>query len=293
MVVFSYCEAVFFSFIALYAYVKMCSTDKYLHSLLAVTDIQDDIVNHLPSLTRIIGSNDCNVSIRLHFFEGEKDSLIARYRTFLIQHCISCSQVIPQLIFDPDIIEVNNGRIFKLSSMCLVSKCPFTSDDIGRVSPRTFQRYNDEAGYHGGCFAACVRHNFPDPPIRANFLIKFYQCLLATQPPIKTPKLYLVGPSDFGKSSMAQVLFGLTHPENLATISKEKTFGLSMLNEHTQLVFIDEMNADLMPADVAKIFLQGDMLTMSRKHANAEMIDNCAGEISFAYALMTFVVNTL
>ena len=140
MVVFSYCEAVFFSFIALYAYVKMCSTDKYLHSLLAVTDIQDDIVNHLPSLTRIIGSNDCNVSIRLHFFEGEKDSLIARYRTFLIQHCISCSQVIPQLIFDPDIIEVNNGRIFKLSSMCLVSKCPFTSDDIGRVSPRTFQR---------------------------------------------------------------------------------------------------------------------------------------------------------
>ena len=207
-------------------------------------------------------------------------------------YCFSCSQVIPQLIFEPDIIEVNDDRFFKLSSMCLVSKCPFTSDDLGRVSPRTFQRYNDEAGYHGGCFAACVRHNFPDPPMRANFLIKFYQCLLATQLPIKTPKLCLVGPSDSGKSSMAQVLFGLTHPENLATISKEKTFGLSMLNEHTQLVFIDEMNADLMPADVAKIFLQGDMLTVSRKHANAEMINNSAGEIFFAYALMTFVVNT-
>ena len=40
----------------------MCSTEKYLNSLLAVTDIQDEIVNHLQSLTRIIGNNDCNVS---------------------------------------------------------------------------------------------------------------------------------------------------------------------------------------------------------------------------------------
>lgn len=165
--------------------------------------------------------------------------------------------------------------------MCLVAKCPFVSADLGKVSPRSFQRYNDEAGYHGGCFATCARHNFPDPAMRANFLIKFYQCLLSGQLPLKTRKLCLVGPSDSGKSSMAQVLFGLTHPENLATISKEKTFGLSMINDHTQLVFIDEMNADLLPADVAKIFLQGGMLTVSRKHANAEIIDNSAGKIYF------------
>ena len=126
-------------------------------------------------------------------------------------------------------------------------------------------------------FSTCARQNFPDPAMRANFLVKFYQCLLSGQLPLKTRKLCLVGPSDSGKSSMAQVLSGL----NLATISKEKTFGLSMINDHTQLVFIDEMNADLLPADVAKIFLQGDMLTVSRKHANAEIIDNSAGKIYF------------
>ena len=90
---------------------------------------------------------------------------------------------------------------------------------------------------------------------------------------------------------MAKVLFGLTHPENIATISKEKTFGLSMINDHTQLVFIDEMNADLLPADLAKIFLQGGMLTVSRKHANAEIVDNTAGKIYHPLFLRTLAGN--
>ena len=49
-------------FIAAYAYERMCSAEEYLHSILAVSDIQDDIINHLSSLTRILGNNYCNVS---------------------------------------------------------------------------------------------------------------------------------------------------------------------------------------------------------------------------------------
>lgn len=49
-------------FIATYAYERMCSAEEYLHSILAVSDIQDGIINHLSSLVRILGHNDCNVS---------------------------------------------------------------------------------------------------------------------------------------------------------------------------------------------------------------------------------------
>ena len=74
---------------------------------------------------------------------------------------------------------------------------------------------------------------------------------------------------------MASVLFGLTHGQNIGTISKEKTFGLSMLSDQTQLVFLNEM----MPADIAKIFLQRGMLTVSRKYADAEIVNNSAGKL--------------
>ena len=57
-----------------------------------------------------------------------------------------------------------------------------------------------------------------------------------------------------------------------------KTFGLSMVTDTTQLVFVDEMNSDLLPPDQAKIFLQGGMVTVSRKHVNAHIVQNNAGE---------------
>ena len=135
----------------------------------------------------------------------------------------------------------------------------------------------------GGYFADSVVNSFPDRALRMNFLVKFYQCLLAGQLPLKTPKLCLVGPSDSGKSSLASVLFGLTQRDQVATISKEKTFGLSMVNDSTELVFVDEMNEDLLPADLAKIFLQGGLLTVSRKHVNAQIVQNNAGKYFCPY----------
>ena len=50
-------------FLATFAYERMCSAEEYLHSILAVADIQDDIINHLPGLVRILSNNDCNVSL--------------------------------------------------------------------------------------------------------------------------------------------------------------------------------------------------------------------------------------
>lgn len=67
----------------------------------------------------------------------------------------------------------------------------------------------------------------------------------------------VVGTRDSGKTSWANVLFGLTLPEKTATISREKVFGLSLLNEHTQLIFIDEFTDRLINNDQAKVLFQG------------------------------------
>ena len=113
----------------------------------------------------------------------------------------------PQLRFDADIIEILNGRFFKLSSMRFTEGTPYKPGDLGKISPRVFKEVHPCAN-DGGCFAYCVRNSFLDAAMRTKFLVKSYHCLLAGQLPLMKPKICLVGPSDSGKSSMASVLFG-------------------------------------------------------------------------------------
>ena len=97
---------------------------------------------------------------------------------------------------------------------------PLNKSHFGKVSPRTYQDIDVSATCDGGYFANSILNSFPDRIERAQFLNKFYQCLLVGQLPLKTRKLLAVGPKDVGKSSWASV-FGLTHEEKRATISKE------------------------------------------------------------------------
>lgn len=66
-----------------------------------------------------------------------------------------------------------------------------------------------------------------------------------------------VGEKDSGKTSWAKVFDGLIPECKRAAISKEKVFGLSMVDEDTQIITIDEWSEETLASDVAKIFLQG------------------------------------
>ena len=154
---------------------------------------------------------------------------------------------------------------------------PLKEEDKGRISPRCFQRYKINVNDDGGYFRTSVENSFPDLPTRVRFLNKFYQCLLYGQLPQKTKKLVVCGSSNSGKTSWARVFTGLIPATKIASITKEKTFGLSMLQDDTELIFVDEWGAETMSPDVAKSVLQGGWLVQSVKHSKARSLVNKAG----------------
>ena len=101
----------------------------------------------------------------------------------------------------------------------------------------------------GGYYATSVLNSFPVLMERISFLNKFYQCLLCHQLPHKVRKLVVVGPCDSGKSSWANVLMALVPLTKVAILTKEKNFGTSMIEEDTQLLYVDEWCKPMMSQD--------------------------------------------
>ena len=162
----------------------------------------------------------------------------------------------PQIKLHLDLIEVPNGKCFKLSSKQFI-QTPFKEKHLMKHSPWCFKYYVVSGDPDGGFFASSIINSFPDLQLRTNFLNKFYQCLLYGQLPIKAKKLVVVGEHDSGKTSWVQVLFGVTPQKRIATISKEKTFGTSMIDDETHLIFVDEWNNQMLSSDQVKILFQG------------------------------------
>lgn len=168
-------------------------------------------------------------------------------------------------------MEVLKGKCFKFSSRAFVDS-PLSKSDIGVVSPRMFFDHDPEKTFNdGGYFESSVFNSFPDIELRIKFLHCFYQCFLFGQLIHKVPKLIVVGKSDSGKSSWARMFFGMLHQSKIVSISKEKTFGLSMIKDDSELVLIDELCNDTMDANTAKSVLQGGRNTVSVKQKTPEV----------------------
>ena len=118
--------------------------------------------------------------------------------------------------------------------------CPFSPEDFGVVSPRAFKPFVVGTPCDGGFFATAIDNSFPDIDEKVEFLNKFYQCLLCKKLPHKTRKLVVVGAADSGKSSLANLFFGLIPRDRIAVLTKEANFGASMINKDTELLYIDE-----------------------------------------------------
>ena len=174
-------------------------------------------------------------------------------------------------------IEINGGKCVKLSSRCIV-KTPLEASDIGKVSPRIYCDYTlKRTSGDGGYFSHSIINSFPEVPKRVEFLNKFYQCLLYGQLPHKAKKLVVCGANNSEKSSWARIFFGLMNKSKIVSVTKEKTFGLSMVDEDTELIFIDEWSENTLDISNVKTLFQGGWMVKSVKHQDAQTFDNKAG----------------
>jgi len=101
--------------------------------------------------------------------------------------------------------------------------------------------------------------------------------MLCHQLPHKARKLVVVGESDSGKSSWANVFLGLIPESKVAVLTKEKSFGASMIGDDTQLLYMDEWNQDMVSSDLLKTLLQGGYFPQSIKHKSPKMQTMNAG----------------
>ena len=196
-------------------FVKMMDVASYLHRLMANELLRDKLVEHLQSIEKLLSHPACNI--------------------------------IPQLEFDLDLIEVLNGYCFSIKSQSFIP-CPIPTSMLGKVSLRSFVPYDLCTEY----FREGILNSFPDEEVRENFLNKFYQCFLAFNMPYKVKKLVVVGPKDSGKTLWSNIFHRLIPANYIASLTNDRLFYAAMITNKTQLVIVDEWSATRMESDLAK-----------------------------------------
>lgn len=72
------------------------------------------------------------------------------------------------------------------------------------------------------------------------FIRMLYQLLCCGKYPFKSKKIVCVGPSNSGKTSWIAPLLEVMDREKVATVTREGKFAAHMIDEETQLLFVDE-----------------------------------------------------
>ena len=222
-------------------YSKMMDVKSYLHKLLANEPLRESIIKHFQLLEHILSHPAC--------------------------------EVIQQLKFELDLIEVSNGYCFTVSGRKFIP-CPILECDVGNTSPRCFIPYDHTTPPEPKFFKEGILNSFPDIEARVNFLNKLYQCLMAGKMPHKVRKLVVCGPRDSGKTSWACIFHRIINADNIASITSERQFSASMINDDTELVFLDEWSANTLASDMAKTIFQGGWMVSAIKHGKPKCIMN-------------------
>ena len=157
---------------------------------------------------------------------------------------------------DLDLTEVSGGKFFQMLKRKFID-CPLEAKEFGKsISLGCSYPLTQGVPPQPKYFKDAIMNSFPEDEVRANFLNKFYQCLLAGRMPHKVRKLVVYGPKDSGKTSWFQVFLGIIPIQYGASITQENQFSISMIKQDAQIVFLDEWSENSLQSDMAKVVLQ-------------------------------------
>ena len=223
------------------SYVRLMDVSSYLNKLLANDALNENLAKNFITIQRFLAHPAC--------------------------------EIVEQIRFDLNLIEVSNGFCFSISDRAFLPD-PIHESMIGKVSPRAYVPYECSAAPQPHHFREGILNSFPERLVRVQFLNKFYQCLLAHKMPQKTRKLVVTGPRDSGKTSWASIFRRIIPEEHIASITNERQFSAAMITNDTQLVFIDEWSENTMSAELAKKVLQGGWMVTAVKHSQPRRVNS-------------------
>ena len=226
---------------ASFTFVEMTDPNTYLHKLMSNETLKHGILRNLTMLVKLMSNAACDLFLK-----------ISR---------------------NLDLKEVLGGKCFKISERRFIDT-PLKEEDFQKLSPRMFIEYNPDVEPEPLYFKEGILNSFAEKEVRARFLNKFYECLMAGKMPHKRRKLVLCGPKDSGKTSWMQVLLGVIPVRNVATITQEKQLSAAMMG--AELVFLYEWSENTLQADLAKIVLQDGYMVRCVKHQSSKTLINKA-----------------
>lgn len=136
--------------------------------------------------------------------------------------------------------------------------------------------------------ASAIEHWFPRLEDQVKLAHRIYQCLLCFQLPDKTRKLTLIGKIDSGKTSIMNFFSALIPEEKISILTKETTFGLSMITDDTELLYVDEWTREMTPPDIAKMLFQNGRFPQAIKFKSPKMRKMEAGVFLTCNAMPKF-----
>ena len=155
----------------------------------------------------------------------------------------------------------------------------------GLTSPRAYVHYNRAADPDPKYFEQILKNSLPEEQTKqfcADFLALF------RQKEHKRPVPCAIGAADSGKTSLFSPVFQIVPLSRIARVTKQKSFNKSMIDNQTEVIFLDEAHRDLLDVDDWKIICQGGFTSHDVTWKNAEgfhcrasMYITCQKEIDF------------
>ena len=146
---------------------------------------------------------------------------------------------------------------------------PVKDADIGKESPRAYVDYEHTKKPDPGYFKQILENSLNELEM-AHFCEYFIRLLNCRIKQHKEKVMCLVGEPNSGKTSLFTPISRLIPARYIAMITKQKAFNKSLVDENTQIIFLDEAHANLMDPDDWKIFTQGGLTAHDRKYKTSE-----------------------
>ena len=131
---------------ASFTFVEMTDPNTYLHKLISNETLRHGILRNLTMLVKLVSNTACDL------FQKISRNL--------------------------DLIEVLGGKCFKISERRFID-IPLKEEDFQKLSPRMFIKYNLDVEPEPFYFKEGILNSCPEQEVRARFLNKLYECLMA------------------------------------------------------------------------------------------------------------------